>query len=127
MFRSLVLIAVFFSAAYNVSAQGAGTTAKAKVYNSTVDVSPDLIAKGKRNIGKAKMEIRDIEQRDKETLLPVTAKFIALDFKDKETIAFCASLKAGNWKEFMPLKLVYVTNYKPYGAYDPAAGLRVNF
>lgn len=127
MFRSFLLTAVFLATTYNAVAQSVPASAQGKVYAKTLDVSPDLIAKCKRNMSRAKAETRDIEQRDKENLLPVTVKFISLDFKDKETIAFCASLKAGNWKEFIPLKLVYVTNYKPYGTYDPIAGLHVNF
>ncbi|MEW6612734.1 MAG: hypothetical protein AB1409_08335 [Pseudomonadota bacterium] len=72
-------------------------------------------------------EVKEMLLRNGEYMLPVTPKFIAIEFKHKENVLYCYSAKAADYKGFKPVKLIYFTNYKPYGAYDPVKGLQVLF
>ena len=127
MNRLIILTAVLVSTAGTVGAQSAQPVTKAMVYGQPAEITAERVTKCQRNLKKSSSHTRDVEVRAKQHIVPVTTKFIALDFPEKETLAFCASLKAGEWKEFMPLNLVYVTNYKHYGTYSPERGLQVSF
>jgi hypothetical protein len=91
-------------------------------------LTPKTIENCKRMVrGTVGNEVKELIARNGEYVLPVTPKFLAIEFKFKENVMYCYSAKAGNYKTFKPVKLVYFTNYRDYGFYDPDKGLKVLF